>query len=99
MPSSRGWDLSPDFCDSGTQPIKHCFPVSESLPKRHRFHFIYLIEVQLIYHVVLVSGIQESDSVLHVYIYIYIYIFFFRYFSIIGYYKILNTLIVPCAMQ
>ena len=33
-----------------------------------------------------------------VYIYIYIYIDnFFRFFSIIGYYKILN--IVPCAMQ
>ena len=95
MPSSGGWDLSPDFCDSETRLIRHCFPVSESLPKGHRFHFIYLIEVKLIYHVVLVSGVQESDSVIH----IYIYIFFFRYFSIIGYYKILNTLIVPCAMQ
>ena len=29
------------------------------------------------------------------YIYIYINLFFFRFFSIIGYYKILN--IVPCA--
>ena len=28
---------------------------------------------------------------------VYIYIFFFRFFSIIGYYKILN--IVPCARQ
>ena len=37
----------------------------------------------------LVSGIQQSDSVA--------YIFFFRFFSIIGYYKILN--IVPCAIQ
>ena len=36
-------------------------------------------------------------QLLHIYIYIYIYIFFFRYFSIIGYYKILN--IVPCAIQ
>ena len=89
MPSSRGWDLSPDFCDSGTRLIKHCFPVPESLPKGHRFHFIYLIEVQLTYHV-LVSGVQENDSVIH------IYIFFFRFFSAIGYYKILNTLIVPC---
>ena len=49
----------------------------------------------LIYNVVLVSGIQQNDSVIH--IYMYIYIFFFRFFSIIGYYKILN--IVPCAIQ
>ena len=33
----------------------------------------------------------------YIYVYIYIYIFFFRFFSIIVYYKILNT--VPCAMQ
>ena len=46
---------------------------------------------QLIYNVVLISGIQQSDSC------IYIYIFFFRFFSIINYYKILN--IVPCAIQ
>ena len=49
------------------------------------------IEVQLIYNIVLVSGIQQSDSVIHM------YIFFFRFFSIIDYYKILN--IVPCAVQ
>ena len=53
------------------------------------------IEIQLIYNVVLISGIQQSDSVIHTYI--YIYIFFFRFFSIIGYYKILS--IVPCAIQ
>ena len=42
--------------------------------------------------------VQQSDSVLYIlYIYICVYIFFFRFFSIIGYYKILN--IVPCAMQ
>ena len=40
---------------------------------------------------VLVSGIQQSDSVL----YMCIYIFLFRFFSIIGYYKILS--VVPCA--
>ena len=43
----------------------------------------------------LVSGIQKSDSVIH--IHIDIYIFFFRFFSIIGYYKILNK--VLCAIQ
>ena len=41
----------------------------------------------------LVSGVQQSDSVIHIGVYIYI----FRFFSIIGYYKILN--IVPCAVQ
>ena len=38
--------------------------------------------------VVLVSSVQQSDSVMD------IYVFFFRFFSIIGYYKILS--IVPC---
>ena len=54
--------------------------------------FVYLfiyIEVQLIYNVVLVSGVQQSQ--------LYKYIFFFRFFSIIGYYKILK--IAPCAIQ
>ena len=51
------------------------------------FLSFFFFEVYLIYNVVLVSGIQPSDSV----------IFFFRFFSIIGYYKILN--IVPCAIQ
>ena len=46
----------------------------------------FLIEV-LIYNIVLVSGVQQSDSV------IYAYLSFFRSFSLIGYYKILN--IVP----
>ena len=38
---------------------------------------------------VLVSGVQQSDLVL--------FMFFFRFFSIIGYYKILS--IVLCAIQ
>ena len=33
---------------------------------------------------------------LYLYICIHIYIYFFRFFSIVGYYKILN--IVPCAV-
>ena len=45
--------------------------------------FFYL---KLIYYVMLVSGVQQSDSD-----------FFFIYFSIIGYYEILST--VPCAIQ
>ena len=53
--------------------------------------FIFLIGVWLIYNVVLVSDIQQSDSV------IYIYLLFFRNFSIIDYFKILN--IVLCVIQ
>ena len=56
------------------------FPVSPEVRTPH-FH----------YNVVLVSGIQHSDSV------IYINIKLFRFFSLIGYYKILS--IVPCAIQ
>ena len=64
-------------------------------------------EILFIYNVVLVSGVQQIDSVIQFYIYIYIYMniyikeylytFFFRFFSIIGYYKIFS--IVPCAIQ
>ena len=39
----------------------------------------------------LVTGIQQSDSVIH--LGIYIYIFFFRFFSFVGCYKLLS--IVP----
>ena len=41
----------------------------------------------------LVSNVQQSNSVIH----IHTHIFFFRFFYIIGYYKILS--IVPCAIQ
>ena len=48
----------------------------------------------MIYNVVLVSGVQQSDSIIHLYMYI---LFFFTFSSIIGYYKILS--IVLCATQ
>ena len=51
------------------------------------------IGVELIYSVVLVSGVQQSDSVTS----IYIYIFFIKFFSITGDYKIVT--IVPWATQ
>ena len=47
----------------------------------------FLIEVQLIYNIVLLSTAQRNDSV----------IFLFRLYSIIGYYKVLT--IVLCALQ
>ena len=52
--------------------------------------FLFFIDLQLICNIVLVSDVQQSDSD------ICLYIIFFRFFSIIGYYKILN--IVPCAI-
>lgn len=50
---------------------------------------------KLIYNIVLVSDVQQSDLIIH--IYVYTSVFFFSFFSIIGYYKIAN--IVPCAIQ
>ena len=65
-----------------------------SSSKTETFHFMFLklpfknlfFYLKLIYYVMLVSGVQQSDSD-----------FFFIYFSIIGYYEILST--VPCAIQ
>ena len=45
-------------------------------------YLFFKTEVHLIHNIVLVSGIQQSDSVMYGYIYIL--------FSIIGYYRILN---------
>ena len=45
----------------------------------------FLIEVYLIYNVVLVSGVQQMNSVIH------IYIVGLAFFTIIDYNKILNT--------
>ena len=53
--------------------------------------FWFFIGVQLIYNVVLVSAVQQSESV------IYIYPLFFRFFSHIGDYRVLSR--VPCAIQ
>ena len=52
------------------------------------FFLSFFIEVQLIYHVVLVSGVQQSDSVIYI-----IYLFVFRLLSLIGCYKILNIIL------
>ena len=60
------------------------------LAKHPLFKKIYFIEVQLIYNVVLISAVQQSDSVIH------IYTFFFIFFSIMVYHRILN--IVPCVI-
>ena len=46
------------------------------------------------YNIVFVSGVQHSNSVIHVYVYIY---FFFRFSSLIDYCTILST--VSCALN
>ena len=48
----------------------------------------------LIYNIVLLSAVQQSDSVIHIYVCIYIYIYKYIYIfcSIMVYHKILNTL-------
>ena len=48
--------------------------------------FFLIIGVWLIYNAVLVSGVQQSESVMHMHIAI-----LFRFFSHIGYYRILSS--------
>ena len=57
--------------------------------------FSSLTEVYLIYNGVLVSGVQHSDSVIHMCVCIYIFIFFSDSFLL--WFKILH--ILPCAIQ
>ena len=64
--------------------------------KKMIFIFFNLIEVQLIYNVMLISSVEQSDSVIHIY-YIIIYFFFFIFFSIMVYHRTLT--IAPCAIQ
>ena len=45
----------------------------------------------LMYNVVLVSDVQQSDSVIH------IHVSFFRFFSHRGYYRVLSR--IPCVIQ
>ena len=54
------------------------------------YSFFFLIEIQLIYNVVLVSSVQQSDSDIQIYI-------LFQILSIIDYYKVSS--IVPCVIQ
>ena len=57
--------------------------------KETEVFFLYFTEVQLIYNVVLISAVQQRDSVRH------IHTFFFIFFSTIVKHRILN--IAPCA--
>ena len=62
------------------------------------FNFLKM-EVYLIYSIVLVSDIWQSDSVICVPVYIYNYYVYviFRFFSLVGYCKTLST--IPCTIQ
>ena len=54
------------------------------------FFFFLIIGVQLTYNVVLVSGVEQSESVIHK------HTFFFGFFSWVGYYRVLSKF--PCAI-
>ena len=50
-------------------------PSNTDVTKSYSFLLtIFKIEVELIYNVMLVSGISQSDSVMHIYVYIYIHV-------------------------
>ena len=67
--------------------LGHLF-IRESRPLQ-RIHPIFFLGIQLIYNVVLISAVQQHDSVIHIII--------FHIFSIVVYHRILN--IYPCAIQ
>ena len=54
------------------------------------FFFNVLLKHSLVYNVVLISAVQQSDSVIHIHTFVFIL------FSIMVYHRILN--IVPCAI-
>ena len=47
----------------------------------------------MIYNVVFASGIQQSESVIHV---TYVHSFSFRFFSHIGHYRVLSRVVLLC---
>ena len=62
-----------------------------NLPQTQLLIFsIIFVGVQLIYNVLLVPGVQKSESV--IYIYICIYPLFFRFFPHIDHYRVLSSL-------
>ena len=95
--------LSPgSWCAQGFICAQHLFVCSMLLVLSFFLHFshsdrheqlypyFFVINIQLICNVVLVSAVWQSDSVMHK------YTFFFTFFSITVYHMILN--IVPCAI-
>ena len=74
-----------------------CALVSGSLNLLAVNFFFNYIRVLLIYKVVLLSSIQQTDSYTHTHTYIYIYPFFSRFLFLIRYYKVFSRIL--CAIQ
>ena len=53
---------------------------------------LFYIRIQLIYNVMLISGLQQSDSIIYTHVSIYV-----NFFSYIDYYRILGR--VPWSIQ
>ena len=63
--------------DRGSQLSAPAFPTHRDCEIIHVCHFLfYFIEVQLIYNVAFVSGVQHSDSVIHIHVFILFLILF-----------------------
>ena len=69
------------------------FSMHHNLLKELFVVLVNFIEVELIYSLVLISTVQQSDSVIH----IYVHPPFFRFCSRISHYRVLNR--VLCAVQ
>ena len=59
--------------------------------------FLNFIDVSLTYNAMLISTVQQNDSVIYIYVCVCVYIYIYTFFSILAYHRILN--IVPCAIQ
>ena len=76
-PLSEARDPTCVFMDASQFP----FLLSLNRNSRSRFFKLFLIEVELTYDTVLISVVQQNDSVIHIYThmyYTYIYMFFFN---------------------
>ena len=67
------------------------------------FFFFNFIEICLIYNVVLIPVVKQSDLVIHMCVCVYIYIYFIIFFSIMVYHRILNSFLCytvgPCCLS
>ena len=64
------------LCNPLSLPLRFS-PSDTDVTKSYSFLFfltIFKIEVELIYNVMLVSGVSQSDSVIHIYVCIYIHV-------------------------
>ena len=53
------------------------------------FFLIFILHWDIAYHIVLVSGTHKAIQ-----LHMYMYLFFFRFFSHIGYYKVLSSILL-----